>query len=99
MVKKKTCLNGDSQILLERLDSFSKMNDQAHQHIIEKIDNIVNHFKEQANRFDEVDKKLTGDTEKNTKFRVSQTTVNKLVGASITILVTGVIALIIKVIA
>ena len=93
MVRK---INGETKIVLERLDNFSKMNELAHKHIIEKIDNIVMHFKEQAVRFNEVDKKLTDDTEKNTKFRVSQSAINKIVGAAITILATGLIALIVK---
>ncbi len=75
---------------------------------IEVVLERIEHIKEvQAIEFDHIKKKLSsieayvqrinGDTQKNTKHRISQQTINKIMGAALVIILTGLVTLAIKI--
>ena len=65
----------NNEVLMEKIENISKIQNL-------EFDNI----KKELGKFNEHFKKLNGQTEKNTKFRVSQETVNKIVSGGIIVL-------------
>jgi len=64
--------------------------------LVEKLDGMRRRFEERFDMIDEQFKKLNGQTEKNTTFRIKQSTQNKLIWGGI-LLAVPIISLIIKI--
>jgi len=68
----------NNEVLLEKINSISKIQELEFCHIRKELKDIKTHLTD-----------LNGSTVENTKHRISQQTVNKIMGATIVIIVTA----------